>query len=91
MGFLRQDVRLLNDPVCDVHTESTKQEQVSWWPSRVSEEPHKNPAHTLDTTVRGDFQYRGKGMSLNGRHTANPNKVPAQGTSMLTFHTLSLT
>ena len=83
VGFLSQDVKLLNEPVCDVHTKATKAEQNAWWPHRVSEDPHKVPGHPLHTTVREDFQYRGKEVSRSSRHAANPNKKPAYGSGTL--------
>lgn len=79
VGFLSQDVRLLNEPVCNVYTDSCLSEQDHWWPSRTSDQPLKKPEHTLDTTVRDDFQYRGDKVGGNTRHSSNPNKVPAHG------------
>jgi len=78
VGFLRQDVRLLNEPVCNVFTSSTRDEQHSWWPSRVSEDPLHKPAHTLDTTMRQDFQYK-DGVKGSARHTFNPNSNAVRG------------
>lgn len=79
VGFLRQDVRLLNEPVCDVYTASSEKEQYKWWPSRTSKEPLKIPPHTLDSTVREDYQYRGGSMRRNTRHGSNTDIKSALG------------
>ena len=80
-GFLRHNVRLLNEPVCTVFTEVTRSEQQDWWPSRISTEPLNVPPHTNDTIYRADFQEQEKtGASFGSlRHTANPNSEPALG------------
>lgn len=72
VGFLRQNVALLNEPICYVHTSATESEQSEWWPSRANTTvPHK-PQHTLDTTVREDFQYRGTHFQPpSAKHSAN--------------------
>lgn len=78
-GFLRQNVSLLCEPVCDVYTDNSHHEQWSWWPSRTSNTPVKKSEHTLDTTVREDFQYRGADVPGNTRHISNPNVTAAHG------------
>jgi len=78
VGFLRHDVRLLMEPVCDVHTKLTKDEQHRWWPSRVSEEPLCKPPHTLDTTMRQDYTHK-EGVKGSARHTNNPNSNAVRG------------
>ncbi|KAK3591550.1 hypothetical protein CHS0354_041594 [Potamilus streckersoni] len=85
-GFLRHNVRLLNEPVCSVFTESTNAEQAQWWPSWVSSEPLQKPPHTLDTIYREDY-HREKSMDQHGslRHTANPNTEPAHGIVPVNF------
>ena len=84
-GFLRHNVRLLNEPICSVYTEITKDEQQSWWPSRVSDEPLKVPPKTSDTIYRADFAFSENTYPKFGsqRHTANPNKEPALGSGKL--------
>ncbi|CAH1792566.1 unnamed protein product [Owenia fusiformis] len=77
-GFLRSNVKLLMDPVCDVHTITTQHEQDSWWPHRESQSKLKVPDHTLDTTARKDFQYRGDGKPQASKH-CNPEKNAALG------------
>lgn len=86
-GFLRNNVRLLNEPICSVYTASTADEQHSWWPSRTSNEPLREPPRTNDTIYRGDFAEKEKsGVSFGSlRHTANPNKEPALGTVPVNF------
>ncbi|KAL3874903.1 hypothetical protein ACJMK2_037855 [Sinanodonta woodiana] len=85
-GFLRHNVRLLNEPVCSVFTESTNAEQAQWWPSWVSNEPLPKPPHTLDTIYREDY-HREKSADQHGslRHTANPNTEPAHGIIPVNF------
>lgn len=78
VGFLRQDVRLLNEPVCNVMTAGARDEH-QWWPtSRFTEEPAHKAPYTRDTTMRNDFQYsqRVKG---SARHTSNPHGTAARG------------
>lgn len=87
-GFLRHNVRLLNEPICSVYTEFTKEEQDQWWPSRVSNEPLQVPPRTDDTIYRADFQDREKptGSAFGSlRHTSNPNTEPALGTVPVNF------
>lgn len=87
-GFLRHNVRLLNEPICTVFTEVTRAEQQNWWPSRISTEPLQIPPKTKDTIYRGDYQEREKTcMESFGsmRHTANPNTEPALGTVPVNF------
>ena len=80
-GFLRHNVRLLNEPICSVYTEITRDEQSDWWPSRVSDEPLKVPPQTNDTIYRADFAVAENSPVNYGsqRHTANPNTEPALG------------
>lgn len=86
-GFLRNNVRLLNEPICSVYTELTKEEQHHWWPSRVSDEPLKVPDRTKDTIYREDFDQKQTSSAAFGsrRHTANPNTEPALGTVPVNF------
>ena len=85
VGFLRQDVRLLNEPVCNVHTKSTQGEQYKWWTHYIPKDAPSVPKHTLDTTIRDDYQYRGNEQVGNTRHSANPNVVPANGAGKYFF------
>ena len=80
VGFLRQDVRLLNEPVCDVHTTSTEAEQYKWWNHHTPKDVPSLPHHTLDSTARDHYQYRGAEIRRNTRHCSNPNVTPANGT-----------
>lgn len=80
VGFLRQDVHLLNEPICTVATSVTNKEQKHWWPHQNSGQPLSKPPHTLDTVVREDFQYRGSEVKPSTRHSSNPNTIPAMGT-----------
>lgn len=87
-GFLRHNVRLLNEPICSVYTELTRDEQNQWWPSRVSNEPLQVPPRTNDTIYRGDFVERERTAEITFgslRHTSNPNKEPALGTVPVNF------
>ena len=79
VNFLRQDVKLLNEPICNVYTKETRPEQNHWWPHRSSNEPLAAAPHTLDTTVRSDYQFRGGDIQGSTRHSSNPNKEPALG------------
>ena len=85
-GFLRHNVRLLNEPICTVFTDVTRSDQQNWWPSRISTEPLQVPPHTKDTIYREDFQEQerrtGEGFG-SLRHTANPNNEPALGAGKL--------
>ena len=84
--FLRQDVRLLNEPVCNVSTITTNDQQHNWWPHRTSLEPLKQPSKPLDTTVRKDFQYRGNEVKPSSRFSASsPNKKEAVGIIPVNF------
>lgn len=85
VGFLSQDVRLLNEPICHVQTSGTSSEQHSWWPSRANEPNKHQPVHTLDTTFRQDYQQREAMKKGSARHTANPNKRPALGSVPVNF------
>ncbi|XP_045165895.2 uncharacterized protein LOC123529578 [Mercenaria mercenaria] len=87
-GFLRHNVRSLNEPICSVYTEITKDEQNQWWPSRISNEPLQVPPRTNDTIYRGDFLERERptGSAFGSlRHTSNPNKEPALGAVPVNF------
>ncbi|KAL4238191.1 hypothetical protein ACF0H5_002903 [Mactra antiquata] len=86
-GFLRHNVRFLNEPICSVYTDLPKNEEQNWWPSRVSNEPLQVPPRTDDTIYRGDFSDKERPTSGFGslRHTANPNKEPALGTVPVNF------
>lgn len=85
VNFLRQDVKLLNEPVCNVYTKETRPQQCDWWPHQSSDKPLAKPPHTLDSTVRSDYQYRGSGIKGNTRHSSNPNKEPALGSAPVNF------
>ena len=82
VGFLRQDVKLLNEPICDAYTMEMASEQHRWWPHRTTKLALKKPEHTLDTTVRSDYQWSGDQKNLNTRHSANPHKRPVLGSGM---------
>ncbi|XP_074650380.1 ciliary microtubule inner protein 6-like [Tubulanus polymorphus] len=78
--FLRQNVRLINEPICTVYTHPVRQEQNLWWPSRTSNEPLKAPPVTSDSTYRKDYhQSKNLISNGNGRHAANTQKHPALG------------
>lgn len=86
-GFLRHNVRLLNEPICSVYTQIPVDDQQHWWPSRVSNEPLQIPPRTSDTIYRSDFLDHPEKPPQFGsnRHTANPNKEPALGTVPVNF------
>ncbi|XP_052272205.1 uncharacterized protein LOC127872826 [Dreissena polymorpha] len=86
-GFLRHNVRLLNEPICSVYTEISSDDNQHWWPSRVSNEPLCVPPRTHDTIYRADFLETTQDRKDFGssRHTANPNKEPALGTVPVNF------
>lgn len=81
-GFLRHNVRSLNEPICSVYTDIPSDQQQHWWPSRVSNEPLQIPPRTIDTVYRVDFlEEEQKTVPFGStRHTSNPNKEPALGT-----------
>ena len=80
-GFLRSNVRFLNEPICSVYTYVPDDGDKHWWPSRANKEPPKVPPRTTDTIYREDFQEKEKPAQFGSlRHTANPNKEPALGT-----------
>lgn len=85
VNFLRQDVKLLNEPVCDVYTTETHTQQDHWWPHHSAAGKRKQPLHTLDTIVRDDFQYRGENIKGNTRHSSNPNKESVLGSVPVNF------
>ena len=82
VGFLRHDVKLLNEPVCNVYTVATHHDQHNWWPNDTTESPSVNAPYALDSTVRQDYQWRGSEVIKNTRHSSNPNKIPALGSGM---------
>ena len=82
-GFLRHNVRLLNEPICSVYTDVPADGNQHWWPSRVSNEPLQVPPRTNDTIYRVDFIEDKHDQATpfgSSRHTSNPNKEPALGT-----------
>lgn len=85
-GFLRHNVRILNEPICSVYTGETHQEQHQWWPSRTSDEPLHIPPKTKDTIYRDGYM-RDEPMSAKGftRHASNPNKEAALGVVPVNF------
>ena len=81
--FLRQDVRLLNEPVCMVKTKEFDSHQNDWWPSRVPNEQMEPPKYTYDTTFRRDYkQGCAEGQVGLTRHGCNPNTQAAWGIGM---------
>ncbi|XP_033734473.1 uncharacterized protein C2orf73 homolog [Pecten maximus] len=86
-GFLRHNVRVLNEPVCSVYTASSHDEQNLWWPSRTSNEPLNVPPKTKDTVYRGDYMQDGDRIQSSGstRHSANLHREPALGTVPVNF------
>ncbi|ELU08861.1 hypothetical protein CAPTEDRAFT_225399 [Capitella teleta] len=85
VNFLRHDVALLNEPVCNVYTSATHNNQANWWPHQSSTEPHAPAPYTFNTTVREDFQYHGAGVKRSTRHSCNPDKQPALGSVPVNF------
>lgn len=87
-GFLRHNVRLLNEPICSVYTDINQGEPTHWWPSRVSKESLQLPPRTNNTIYRSDFLERERPSSTgfgSTRHMANPHKEPALGTVPVNF------
>ena len=83
VNFLRHDVALLNEPVCNVKTTATHDEQKYWWPSRYSNEHLNKPPYSKHSTMRNDYNDKSNGNLGYSRHQSNPNKTPARGTSKL--------
>jgi hypothetical protein len=81
VNFLRHDVRLLNEPVCDVKTKDVS-EQYGWWQHRDSGREHKVPAQPKDTTIREDYQYRGSEVPVPRRFGGNTRASVARGIGM---------
>ncbi|XP_078000650.1 uncharacterized protein LOC144453251 [Glandiceps talaboti] len=80
VGFLRQNVALLNEPICYVDTKGTRREQSDWWPSRTSSEPMKKPTYSKASTMRSDYEYSDKSKSAGlTRHGCNPHTDAAHG------------
>ncbi|XP_048733800.1 uncharacterized protein C2orf73 homolog isoform X2 [Ostrea edulis] len=87
-GFLRHDVRLLNEPICSVYTSQTHDEQDMWWPSRTSDEPLQVPEKTKDTIYRGDYmKEHNEQLHRATRHESNTNREPALGPVPVNFLT----
>ncbi|XP_052768906.1 uncharacterized protein LOC128209095 isoform X2 [Mya arenaria] len=86
-GFLRNNVRSLNEPICSVYTYVPEDDSKHWWPSRANPGPPNVPPRTNDTVYRGDFQEAENKTAEFGslRHTANPNKEPALGAVPVNF------
>lgn len=82
-GFLRHNVRILNEPICSVYTGATHNEQNQWWPSRTSDEPLHIPPQTKDTIYRDGYMRDGPtSAKVCTRHESNPNKDAALGVGM---------
>lgn len=87
-GFLRHDVRLLNEPICSVYTSHTHDEQNMWWPSRTSDEPLNVPPKTKDTIYRSDYMKEHKEpLHRTTRHESNTKREPALGPVPVNFLT----
>ncbi|XP_061174240.1 uncharacterized protein C2orf73 homolog isoform X2 [Saccostrea echinata] len=87
-GFLRHDVRLLNEPICSVYTSHTHDEQNMWWPSRTSDEPLQVPPKTKDTIYRSDYMKEHKEpLHRTTRHESNTKREPALGPVPVNFLT----
>ncbi|KAK3092228.1 hypothetical protein FSP39_000052 [Pinctada imbricata] len=85
-GFLRHNVRGLNEPICSVFTRDTHVEQNQWWPSRTSNDPLDEPPKTKDTTYRGDFMKDEYGdLHRTTRHESNLNREAALGAVPVNF------
>ena len=86
VNFLRQDVRLLNEPVCNVGTMSTQEMQHRWWPHRTCDDPLCEAPYTLDTTMRDDFRANdADSIMRQTRHGMNPNQEAARGAGTYQF------
>lgn len=83
-GFLRHDVRLLNEPICSVYTSHTHNEQNQWWPSRTSDEPLRVPDKTKDTVYRSDYMKdHNEPLHRTTRHESNTNRESALGPGII--------
>lgn len=83
-GFLRHDVRLLNEPICSVYTSVTHDEQNQWWPSRTSDEPLQVPGKTKDTVYRSDYmREHNEPLHRTTRHESNSSRDAALGPDIL--------
>ncbi|KAL8561109.1 hypothetical protein ACOMHN_033692 [Nucella lapillus] len=85
-AFIRTDVRLLNEPVCTVHTRETHPQQDRWWPARANEGKLEKGEHTQDTIYRNDFMYTNNlAPQASFRHSANPNTTASRGIAPVSF------
>ncbi|KAH9515106.1 hypothetical protein Btru_019245 [Bulinus truncatus] len=85
-GFLDKNVRFLNEPICNVYTKPVQHEERKWWPSQANCGSLHIPPYAEDTHYRIDFNYRwGEKPKFSGRHSSNPNKVPAVGAVPVNF------
>lgn len=88
-GFLRHDVRLLNEPICSVYTSVTHDEQNQWWPSRTSDEPLQVPGKTKDTVYRSDYmREHNEPLHRTTRHESNSCRDAALGPGIITHNNL---
>lgn len=88
-GFLRHDVRLLNEPICSVYTSVTHDEQNQWWPSRTSDEPLQVPGKTKDTVYRSDYmREHNEPLHRTTRHESNSSRDAALGPGIITHNNL---
>lgn len=86
LGFIRTNVRLLNEPVCAVYSKETHSAQHQWWPSRANEGDLHKSDYTRDTIYRNDFMYTKKlAPQPSSRHSANPNTTPVTGIAPVNF------
>lgn len=76
--FIRDNVRILNEPITYMSTSSTKHKQAEWWPSLKENEYLHKPSYDLKTTQRSDFN-RMSYSSAQTRHGCNPHKSPLCG------------
>jgi len=76
--YLRRNVKTLNEPVNYV---PSNDEAEHWWPNKVPSLARPAPPKTLDSTMRGDYQWGNEHDQYQGnRHKHNFSK-PAHGTS----------
>lgn len=80
VGFLRQDCKVLHEPICHVKTKVNiyGENDKHWWPSRTSEDPHKVPKYSQNSTNRADYK-QWSGITSDGRHGNNPHKTATSG------------
>ncbi|PIK58265.1 hypothetical protein BSL78_04852, partial [Apostichopus japonicus] len=81
VGFLIQNCRTLQEPVCTIQTKGRDLNQESkWWPTSSAQAPNsQKPKYSQNTTSRGDYVRHTHLSPLATRHSSNPHNYASKG------------